>query len=358
MCIIVYANIKGKKILAKNRDKVYVPNVKIVREIVDGTEIIYMMDNNTGWLEGMNEYGLGIVNSALNVKYDETEEDELKKKRLNLMNIKENSPKLKINALSKKNLNSMIDYMKNNEFFDDISLQGHTFVASPSECFHIESTTEHKPVIKVLRDNLVLTNHGKNIKGAGYGNGKKLISSILRKNIADSEIKNLDDPKDLLDCMNKSYIDLDPRFHPYRDRMATLKYMGNKDNTKKCLMTTTQIMINLTDLEFSFNHDRNNSVFLGIEDRLPKGYKPKIKLNVREIEKDSNQSDIKLDKKYIDNLMNLYSTKKLNRFYRKIIIGILVTIMILLIILLLYVSFKNKIKKIKIFKKLINLLSI
>lgn len=345
MCIIVYANIKGKQILAKNRDKVYVPEVKIVRDIIDGTEVIYMIDNNTGWLEGMNEHGLGIVNSALNVKYDETEEDELRKKRLNLMNIKENAPKLKLGALSKKNLNSMIDYMKNNEFFDDISLQGHTFIASAKECIHIESTTEQKPVIKILKDDLVLTNHGKNIKGAGYGYGKKLISSILRKHLAESEIKNVSNVNEVLDCMNKTYRDLDPRFHPYRDRMATLKYTGKRNNTK-CLMTTTQIMLNLSDLEFNFNYDKNNSNYFGIEDRLPKGYKSKIKLNIREIEKDKNISEVKLDIRYVTNLINLYNCKKMIRYYKRIFIVIGIVILLVLISILLFILFKKNLKKI------------
>lgn len=66
MCVILYTEINGKKILAKNRDRAYKPNIKIIHEIVNGIEVAYLKDENSGWIEGMNADGVGIVNSTLN----------------------------------------------------------------------------------------------------------------------------------------------------------------------------------------------------------------------------------------------------------------------------------------------------
>jgi hypothetical protein len=41
--------------------------------------------------------------------------------------------------------------------------------------------------------------------------------------------------------------------------------------------------MNITDLELVFVVDENAN-FIGIEDRLPKGYTPKIKIRVEELE--------------------------------------------------------------------------
>jgi hypothetical protein len=36
MCVILCTKIKGKQILAKNRDRTYKPNIEIIHEIING----------------------------------------------------------------------------------------------------------------------------------------------------------------------------------------------------------------------------------------------------------------------------------------------------------------------------------
>ncbi len=72
-CIIASGRFDGKKCLFKNRDRNYLPRVRIYHTLIDGVEVVYMEDEITGWTEGMNEYGIGIVNSALAVAADEKE---------------------------------------------------------------------------------------------------------------------------------------------------------------------------------------------------------------------------------------------------------------------------------------------
>ena len=68
MCVILYTKVNGKRILAKNRDRIYYPNIEIIHEILDGIEVVYIHDLDTGWIEGMNSNKTGLINSTLNMK--------------------------------------------------------------------------------------------------------------------------------------------------------------------------------------------------------------------------------------------------------------------------------------------------
>jgi hypothetical protein len=46
------------------------------------------------------------------------------------------------------------------------------------------------------------------------------------------------------------------------------------------MVTTSQVMYNLDDLEFFLRWDKDFSEYKGIVNRLPEGYKPKIKISV------------------------------------------------------------------------------
>jgi len=78
-CIIVSKEINDKFILAKNRDRAYNPSLEIVHTIIDGVEVAYLHDLVTDWSEGLNEKGIGVVNSALLVGHDEAEHKIVKK---------------------------------------------------------------------------------------------------------------------------------------------------------------------------------------------------------------------------------------------------------------------------------------
>jgi hypothetical protein len=72
-CTSVAVTIQNKIILAKNRDRTYYPKLKIIREMINGIETCYMYDVDTDYSEGMNEKGIGIVNTTLQGKEDEKE---------------------------------------------------------------------------------------------------------------------------------------------------------------------------------------------------------------------------------------------------------------------------------------------
>ena len=65
-CIIVGGCIGNNFILAKNRDRKFLPTIEIVRKLSKGgIEMVLMYDKRTQYVEGMNQFGIGIINSTL-----------------------------------------------------------------------------------------------------------------------------------------------------------------------------------------------------------------------------------------------------------------------------------------------------
>ena len=72
-CVIAKIDVDGKRLLAKNRDRAYKAPVEIIHELIDGVEVVYIHDALTDWSEGLNEFGIGLVNASLMVDFDEKE---------------------------------------------------------------------------------------------------------------------------------------------------------------------------------------------------------------------------------------------------------------------------------------------
>ena len=70
MCVILFTKINDSNIIFKNRDRFYNANVKIIHELNNGIELAYIYDEHTGWIEGINEYGIGIINSTFTIAKD------------------------------------------------------------------------------------------------------------------------------------------------------------------------------------------------------------------------------------------------------------------------------------------------
>ena len=271
-CVVAKVNVDGKTILAKNRDRGYTADIEIIHELIEGVEVVYLHDKLTDWSEGMNQYGIGIVNSSLTVNFDE-KEGKLAKQNLD----KGKAPKvshdgLKIRtALSKSKLSeaikSVVTYVGEDD--KDVGVKGETIIANPKYAFLVEMTSKHLPVITKVDDRKVVvrTNHGIEYTDTGYTSGVKRTSSISRKDIATKELEKIKSPSEVLDVLSKQYTK-DPFMNPYRRE--------NKFN----MVTTSQVMYNLDDLEFFLRWDVDFSEYKGVVNRLPKGYKPKIKITV------------------------------------------------------------------------------
>jgi hypothetical protein len=265
-CVIAGLKVGDDMILAKNRDRKYDPKVQIVHELLNGVEVVYWYDVITDWSEGMNEYGIGIVDSSLLVKADEAEgkgdkhaKGALKSKDGYIIRI----------ALENKKLSETVKDLIYHPGRDpkDRGVKGETIVANPNHAFVIEHTSKHLPVIRKIKDGAVAvrTNHGIVYKDVGYTEGEPRKSSISRMKISKAALKAVTDPDQVLPALSKQYTK-DPFLNPYR-----------REN-KQGMHTTGQIMMNLTKLEVHVILDDKHAEFEGYENKLPKGYEPRIKV--------------------------------------------------------------------------------
>jgi len=262
-CIIVSKEVGDKFILAKNRDRAYKPKLEIVHELINGVEVAYIHDMITDWSEGMNEFGIGIVNSALLVGHDEVEKKLVKKTG------KPSKDGKKIRyALSQKTLK---DTIKSAVLYEG-GINGHTFISSPKHMISIEKTSKHKADIKShnSKSPIVRTNHGHVFTDAGYTHGEKYISSKVRKISAEKTIEGVSDWKEIADAMRRE-------FFPKESEL-------NMRRQGKDMFTSSQTVMNLTDriIEIEYFSDKVEE-FVGVTNKLPKAYSPKISINVKKL---------------------------------------------------------------------------
>jgi len=275
-CVVAKVNVSGKTILAKNRDRGYKADIEIIHEIINGVEVAYLHDKLTDWSEGLNEFGIGIVNASLLVDFDEKEGDLAKSKLDKGKAPKISADGLKIRtALSKKKLS---EAMKSVIYFagddkSDVGVKGQTIIANPKYAFIIEMTSKHLPIVNQIanKDILVRTNHGIEHPGTGYTSGIKRKSSESRMEISKAALSSVKDPNKVLDVLGAQHVD-DNFLNPYRRK------------NEHDMETTSQIMYNLDDLELHMRWDKEQSDFKGYVNRLPKGYKAKIKVFVAKTE--------------------------------------------------------------------------
>lgn len=311
MCVIVYTTIDNKKILVKNRDRVYKPNIIIIHELVDGVELAYIKDLKTGWIEGLNGNGIGIINSTLNRNDGKYKVDKsyLKMKKNRILDALHQTD-------SKKIINEIVEDKKKVPF-----LEGHSLIVCDDKCLHIENNIDNKFVITKINENSVFTNSGKSFDDAGYIKGKKGLSSFLRRKNIEMELKNnkINSYDDLINIMNKNYVGIDPRFHSYRDEKMIEKHLNNiSEKNKKnmaIIKTTGQILLNLTDKELVYYEDINNSKSVKYINKLPKNYNPIIKIIINKTEKNTKPSKSKLTQKYLNKIYKKFNFN--NKITRK-----------------------------------------
>ena len=264
-CIIVSKEVDDKFILAKNRDRAYAPTLEIVHTIMDGIEVAYLHDTTTDWSEGLNEYGIGVVNSALLVGHDEAEHKIVKKGG---GKPGPDGDKMR-HIIAQKTLKDALKACLTYTGKSNLPLKGHTFISSPQHMISVEATSKHKPDVKLHNSEhpIVRTNHGHIFTDAGYTHGEKYLSSKMRKITAEKQVEKVEDWKEIADAMRKE-------FFPKESQL-------NMRRQTKSMFTSSQTVMNLTDkiLEITY-FEKEVKEFKGIKTDLPNGYVPKIKIEV------------------------------------------------------------------------------
>ncbi len=267
-CIIVSKKFGNDMVLAKNRDRAYKPLIEVVHTFINGVEVVYLHDITTDWSEGMNEFGIGIVNASLMIGFDE------KEKQIIAKTGKKSEDGLRIRyALGRKNIK---EALKSVVKFDG-GVKGHTFVADPTNLITIEMTSKHKPVIKRQNPSelYVRTNHGLAHPDAGYTEGPDYKSSVVRRATAKTVLSKLKNWEDELLAMRTNKFSHNNPLNMSRD-------------TDK-MKTTTQMQLNLTEKIFTLNYfgDRVEG-FKGVKNELPSDYIPKIKIVTKDLAEKPN----------------------------------------------------------------------
>jgi hypothetical protein len=106
--------------------------------------------------------------------------------------------------------------------------------------------------------------------------------------------------------MNVNYTNVDPRFHSYRDKNLSLK-KNNIDKKQRFISTTGQLILNMTDKEFVYYTDVNNSETIEYINKLPNNYVPKIRVIIKETEKHLKTKKKVFTKKYLKKLYKKFN---------------------------------------------------
>lgn len=287
-CVVAKFDVDNSAVLVKNRDRAYIAPIEIVHEMIDGVEVAYLHDKITDWSEGLNEFGIGVVNSALKVKEDEKQGANPKKKSKS----KKYTPQpakdgVKIReALTKKSIEeakqSVIDYVGNDP--KEVGVTGETLISDGTTTYMIEMTSKVDPVVTEvpIGEYAVRTNHGIDNPELGYTKGKKRESSISRREIAEEEISKADSVEDAMNRLAQRHAK-DNFLNPYRDAPRAKMH------------TTAQIGYDLKNKVLYVRYDEKFGKFEGVKTNLPMGYKPKIQLvvspvteEIKEPEKDKS----------------------------------------------------------------------
>lgn len=274
-CIIAAGEFGGVKCLFKNRDRNYKPEIRIYHEMLGGTEVLYMKDETTGWCEGINEYGIGIVNAALAVREDEKQgkaskaiPGKGKNDHTTINTLKDGKRVLK--ALESDNIEQAVGALQSHLG----GLRGHTLIADKDTTYSLEATWRgHDFHVRRLPNSLrhVRTNHGQFYDDAGYTekDGDNYLSSLARRDQAMRTLREVEDPEDIA-----------PSIYGRRrpDRRDPLNMVKLTDGMR----TTSQMVLNLKDMTMLYYIVPGQLDYLGYKKNLPKGHTPKLKLEVFE----------------------------------------------------------------------------
>jgi len=208
----------------------------------------------------MNELGVGVVNSALFVKRDEKDYDKKKKTKApskDGVRVRE--------ALGK---GTFADSVRSLALYHG-GIKGHTLVGNGKKLVVIENTSRTKPVIKVKdlqKEPIVRSNHGIEHPEQGYQKGPDKLSSELR----------------MVNALNVTHQtgnwrNLFPNFYNHKQDKGP-KYDIVRAQNK--LWTSSQVAMNLNQKEIILYLIPGQVKFVGVENNLPKGYKPKLSFRV------------------------------------------------------------------------------
>lgn len=162
MCIIGAVTLNNQLCLIKVRDRNYTPRLYLCHKKIKGTEVVFYVDAETSWVEGMNEHGITVVNSALMIHSDENEQEERDTKSEGARVSKDGVRIYYL--LAAKTIKEALKRFKEGSV-----LKGHTLLTDGKELYHIEAVDDNPTITKLdPKEPHVFTNHGIDYPDQGY----------------------------------------------------------------------------------------------------------------------------------------------------------------------------------------------
>ena len=252
-CTAAYGKIGSKRLLVKNRDKTYEPELEIHHEIVDGVEVLYYLDQYAKHLEGINENGVGIVYTTTNFQ-----DDYVDRNTNNIGILRE--------ALSKPDPVDIVRTVAMKEG----GVKGLTLISTPQGAFQVENKADAGlgKRIKKLNNEAswkVLTNLPTMLKGAmSEKDGETYICCKIRQAVAEAMLHGVTSVEKAMESLAYKYFANDSHHNPLRDsefEQTVLQIGMDLDNNKMYLTPVPNKVKKITT-----NVD------------LPEGYEPKCEL--------------------------------------------------------------------------------
>lgn len=292
MCIIAYLTLNKRVYLAKNRDRYYITPIQVFRDVINEVEVLYLVDQKTGWVEGINEYGISIVNSVLPAGAEETFTKYSPKVNTET-SWKKEKPGNKdgdiiLQALCQSRIEDALSVLISCNCYTNrkapsnltTGLNGHTIVSNGKHTYSIENVTKSRPVVREITRRCVRTNTPVYLPIAkgGYDpvtNQLGFISSKARYTQAKKLVSKINKKTQILPSLATINYD-DPCNSTYR--------IGHRcdDKYKYGFATTTQILFDIDRLQMTLHVDKYNTDYLGFTDNINSN-DAKTKFNVTEI---------------------------------------------------------------------------
>ena len=265
-CLVVGGTIDTKFVLAKNRDRKSPPTVQIVRKLsARGTEMVLMYDKRSKYVEGMNQHGIGILNATLLNEEDSRDRSGYNHRQGNIIH----------RALCCESIMEAIGIIATHSG----GLEGHTIISDPLRMYHIELMHGKQAKVSQLDPTTgwdARTNHGIHFSEAGYmpRDGNIYMSSNYRKSLAEIELHAAENEQDVMRILRQQHNEPDSHMNMHRRVPENAPEHGG-------FITTSQIVMNLTNLEFFFHCYNEYCDFQeDLLDLTPDNYEPKIKITI------------------------------------------------------------------------------
>ena len=218
---------------AKNRDRNYTPVLDFIEDNSHDVQRMMMHDQVTGYKEGINNHGISILNTSLDVYDDESEVE---------AGTTESSPDGKIIAEALLQ-HSVLDAVR---VLIKHKLGGCTIVFDQDELYLVEASDwdgerEFEYIVKKIpnTETVARTNHGIWLPNSGYqrkdnnrSETMSRISSESRLALAEAVVATAEEPEDLVDGMCQVYL-----------KNPQLNIMRTSTEQKKMRTTSQQLCV-------------------------------------------------------------------------------------------------------------------